>query len=307
MTTSRRVFLQSVAVAAAGVALPAPAAAETPFRLRCLLASALYGNLPLEQVLPEVARAGCVGLDLWGKAHATHREEVEGMGADRFEALLRRHQVRLVCSTRYPLGPFGLQPEMPLVQRLGGSLIVCDSRGPKTLAGAELKAAVKEFLEQMKPHADAAARHGITLAIENHGNALLNTPDSLRYWAEFNRHPALGVAFAPHHLHAHVGEMPKLIRDLGAANLPFLYLQEHGIGSQKTVAKNIELQQLPGRGKLDYRPILRALREAGFRGHAAIFMHPTPRGTPILPTAAEITTVHNEARAHIERCLREIA
>lgn len=307
MTTNRRVFLQSVAVAAAGAALPVRAAAETPFRLRYLLASALYGNLPLEQVLPEVARAGCVGLDLWGKAHATHREEVEALGTDRFEALLRRHQVQWVCSTRYPLGPFGLQPEMPLVQRLGGSLIVCDSRGPKNLAGPELRTAVKDFLEQMKPHADAAARHGITLAIENHGNALLNTPDSLRYWAEFNRHPALGVAFAPHHLHAHVAEMPKLIRDLGAPNLPFLYLQEHGIGSQKTVAKEIELQQLPGRGKLDYRPILRALREAGFRGYAAIFMHPTPRGTPILPVAAAITAVHNEARAHVERCLREVA
>lgn len=307
MTTNRRVFLQSVAVATAGAALPGRAAAETPFRLRYLLASALYGHLPLDQVLPEVARSGCMGLDLWGKAHATHREEVEAMGMDRFEALLRRHGVRLVSSTRYPLGPFGLQPEMPLVQRLGGSLIVCDSRGPKNLAGAELKAAVKDFLEKMRPHADAAARHGITLAIENHGNALLNTPDSLRHWAEFNRHPALGVAFAPHHLHAHVAEMPKLIRDLGAANLPFLYLQEHGIGSQKTVAKNIELQQLPGRGTLDYRPILRALREVGFKGHAAIFMHPTPRGTPILPTAAEITAVHNEARAHIELCLREIA
>jgi sugar phosphate isomerase/epimerase len=306
MTINRRVFLQSVAVAAAGAALPGQAA-DAPFQLKYLLASALYGNLPLEQVLPEVARAGCVGLDLWGKAHATHREEVEAMGMDRFEALLQRHRVRLVCSTRYPLGPFGLQPEMPLVQRLGGSLIVCDSRGPKNLAGAELKAALRNFLEQMKPHADAAARHGITLAIENHGNALLHTPDSLRYWAEFNRHPALGVAFAPHHLHEHVADMPRLIRDLGAANLPFLYLQEHGIGSQKTVAKDIELQQLPGRGTLDYRPLMRALREIGFRGHAAIFMHPTPRGTPILPTPAEITAAHNQARAHVERCLRETA
>ncbi|MFM1770774.1 MAG: hypothetical protein RJA22_3303 [Verrucomicrobiota bacterium] len=306
MTASRRVFLQSVAAATAGAVLPGRAA-DAPFRLSYLLASALYGNLPLEQVLPEVTRAGCVGLDLWGKAHATHREEVEAMGVDRFEALLQRHRVRLVCSTRYPLGPFGLQPEMPLVQRLGGNLIVCDSRGPKNLAGAELKVAVRGFLEQMKPHADAAARHGITLAIENHGNALLHTPDSLRYWAEFNRHPALGVAFAPHHLHQHVAEMPRLIRDLGAANLPFFYLQEHGIGSQKTVAKDIELRQLPGRGTLDYRPLVRALRGIGFRGHAAIFMHPTPRGTPILPTAAEVTAVHNEARAHLERCLRETA
>ena len=299
----RRTFLQSLAAVAAAPALAAP----EPFKLQYLLSSALYGDMKLAQVLPAVKTAGCVGFDLWGKQHATHREEVDTMGVDAFEALLKKHDVRLLCSTRYPLGPFGLQPEMPMVQRLGGSLIVCASAGPKNVTGAEAKAGIKEFLELMKPHADKAAEHGITLAIENHAAALLYTPDSIRYWAELNTHPALGVAFAPHHLHEHVAEMPKLIHELGARNLPFIYFQEYGIGSKQTVAKEIELQQLPGCGTLDYRPIVRALRDISFKGHVEIFMHPTPRGIPILPTAAEITAAINKSRAYVEKCIRETA
>jgi sugar phosphate isomerase/epimerase len=306
MNTTRRQFLQTLAAASVAPALPGLAAAK-PFKLQYLLSSALFGDMKLAQVLPEVKPAGCVGLDLWGKQHATHREEVDAMGVDAFEALLKKHSVRLICSTRYPLGPFALQPEMPLVKRLGGSLIVCGPKGPKNVTGAEAKAGIKEFLELMKPHADKAGEHGLTLAIENHANSLLHTPDSIRYWAEFNKHPALGVAFAPHHLHEHVAEMPKLLHALGARNLPFIYFQEYGIGSKQTVAKDIELQQLPGYGPLDYKPIVRALREIGFTGYVEIFMHPTPRGIPMLPTPGEITKAINKSRDYIEKCLKETA
>ncbi len=304
-TMNRRHFLQSVVTTACASTLPLRAE-KAPLKLNYLLASALYGDMKLEEVLPQVAPSGCAGLDLWGKRHATHREEVDAMGVDAFEALLKKHGVRLVCSTRYPLGPFGLQPEMPLVKRLGGSLLVCASHGPKNVAGAEAKAGIKAFLEDMKPHADAAAEHGITIAIENHANALLYTPDSIRYWAEFNTHPALGVAFAPHHLHEHVAEMPEMIRELGAKNLPFIYFQEHGIGSKQTVAKEIELQQLPGYGTLDYKPILQAMSDVGFTGYVEIFMHPTPRGIPMLPAPGEITTAINKSRDHIEALLKEV-
>lgn len=302
---NRRHFLSTLVASTAATALPARATAA-PLKLQYLLSSAMFGDMKLEQVLPEVAPSGCVGLDIWGKQHATHREEVDEMGIDAFEALLKKHDVKLLCSTRYPLGPFGLQPEMPMVKRLGGNMIVCASKGPKDVVGAEAKAGIKEFLELMKPHADAAAEHGIILAIENHANALLYSPDSIRYWAELNTHPALGLAFAPHHLNDHITEIPGLIRDLGSKNMPFIYFQEYGIGSKQTVAKEIELQQLPGRGPLDYKPILQALRDIGFTGYAEIFMHPTPRGGPILPTPAEITGVINESRSHIEGLLKEV-
>lgn len=219
--------------------------------------------------------------------------------------LLARHETKLTVSTRYPLGCFGLQPEMPILKKLGGKVLVCGTTGPKEPSGAEARKATMAFLEKMKPHADAAGEHGLVIAVENHANQFLYHPDAIRYFGELNTHPALGIAFAPHHLHKFPAEIPKLIRELGNKQIPFIYFQEYGIGSKKTVAKEIELQQLPGRGSLDYLPIVQALREIAFTGLAEIFMHPTPRGIPMLPTAREITATINESRAYLSKCLNQ--
>jgi len=303
---SRRQFLGGLAAAAVLSQGAVLRAGSPPLKLKYLLASALFGDMPVDTILPEVQRTGSLGIDLWCKPHGTQREQAQAMGMEKFNELLQRSSVRPVCFTQYPLGPFALQPEMKVLHQLGGELMVTGSRGPKNLAGAELKQAIQKFLEELKPHADKAAELQLTIAIENHASSLLNHPDSLRYWAECNRHPALGIAFAPHHLHDHIDQIPQLIEDLGVANLPFVYFQEHGIGSQQKVAKEIELQQLPGRGTLDYLPLLRALRKIEFRGWAEIFMHPTPRGVPILPTADEIAAALNQSRTHLETLVKNM-
>jgi sugar phosphate isomerase/epimerase len=167
---------------------------------------------------------------------------------------------------------------------------------------------VLDFLELMKPHVAAAEAAGVTIAIENHGSQMLCHPDALRYFAEFNRSRHLGVAFAPHHLHEWADQIPGLIRDLGADQIPFLYLQEHSEGIRAKVPKDVELRQLPGfGGELDWRALVRALRDIRYRGWVEIFMHPTPRGIPILPTLAEVTAAVRRSRAHIDLCLREAA
>ncbi|RFC43110.1 MAG: Sugar phosphate isomerase/epimerase [Verrucomicrobia bacterium] len=304
---NRRHALKTLATSAVPVAVPALVTAQTaPFTLQYVLSSAMYGDMKLAEILPEVAKTGAIGLDLWGKPHGTQREEVEAMGIETAAKLFDKAGVKVAVSTRYPLGCFGLQPEMPVLKRFGGKVLVCGSSGPKDPKPAEVQTLMKDFLEKMKPHADAAANHGLVIAIENHSSQLLSSPESIRSFAELNRHPALGVAFAPHHLHANIDQIPSLIRALGKKNLPFFYFQEHGIGSQQKVAKEIELQQLPGRGPLDYTPIVGALKEIEFNGFVEIFMHPTPRGVPILPTATEITDVINESRDSIEKCLSRV-
>jgi sugar phosphate isomerase/epimerase len=301
----RRQFLHSLAVAAT-VPLVARAAAREPLRLRYILASALYGEMPLDVILPEVTKTGSEAIDIWCRVHGNQREQIAEMGDDAFSALLSRHRVKLGVSTRYPLGPTGLGDEMKWMKKFGGGVIVTGSGGPKGLPVAELKAAMQGFFERMKPHVAAAEANGVTIAIENHGNSLLHHPDSLRYFAEFNRSAHLGVALAPHHLHPWIEQLPALIRDLGAKQIPFMYFQEHSEGISKKVAKEIELRQLPGfGGGLDYRPVIKALADIRYTGLVEIFMHPTPRGIPILPTVPEITAAINRSRDYIERCRRE--
>ena len=301
---TRRTFLYTLGAAAAASAVAAP----EPFRLRYVLSSALYGETPLAEVLPEVSKAGCESIDIWCKVHGNQREQITEMGDEAFAALLEKNHTKLGVSTRYPLGPMKLQDEMAWLKKLGGKIVLCGSSGPKNPAGAEAKAAIQKFMEDMKPHIAKAEELGVTIAIENHSNTALYHPDSLRYFAEFNRSPALGVALAFHHLNEWQDQIPALIRDLGAAQLPFIYFQEHSEGISKKVAKEIEMQQMPGfGGALDYRPVLKAMRDIRFAGVVSLFMHPTPRGVPILPSTAEVTAAVNKSRAFVENCLKEIA
>jgi len=302
----RRQFLRSLAVAAAAPVI-GRAASREPFRLRYVLASALYGEMPLDVILPEVAKAGCESIDIWCRVHGNQREQITEMGDAAFKALLAQHRVKLGVSTRYPLGPTGLGDEMKWMKSFGGGIIVTGSGGPRGLPVSELKEAMRGFIERMKPHAAAAEANNVTIAIENHSSSLLQHPDSLRYFAEFNRSAHLGVALAPHHLHPWIEQLPALIRDLGAKQIPFMYFQEHSAGISKKASKEIELQQLPGfGGGLDYRPVIKALADIRYTGLVEIFMHPTPRGIPILPTAAEITAAVNRSRDYIERCRQEV-
>ena len=279
-------------------------AEESTFRLRYILASAMYGRMALSDILPEASKTGCEAIDIWCQVHGNQREQIDEMGHDEALEIFRKHGVTPAVFTRYPLGPFGLQKEMPAAKKFGVEILICGTQGPAEPTGIEARAAVKAFLEKMKPHVAAAAESGLTIALENHDKQVLYHPDALRYFAEFNQSRHLGIALAFHHLHEFVPEIPALIRDLGNDQIPFIYFQEHSEGIRKKMPKEIEMQQMPGYGGgLDYRPIAKALRAIGYKGFCEIFMHPYPRGVPILPTVREITAAINKSRAYVNSCL----
>lgn len=293
---NRRHFLQALGALAT---LPASAAAS-PWRLNYLLASSMYGSLPLAEILPEVKKTGAGAIELWPRKHGSQREELDAMGEEAFASLLQGHGVGFGGTTRYDLGPFKLADEIRLVRRLGGSCIVTGGAGDYKVPPEQLKANVRDFVEKMKPHAALAAENGVTLGIENHVNNLIDTPDSLRWLADFSREvPGLGIALAPYHLPQDPGLLAELIRH-SDRKLTLFYAWEHGRGCMKPMPKDEELQQMPGRGPLDWKPLLQALRAIDFRGPTEIFMHPTPRGIPILPTAAETTAEIVRARQFLD-------
>lgn len=306
---SRRDFLRSAGLAAAAAAAAPALRAQSaePFRLRYTLSSAMYGYAPLAEILPEITKAGCESIDIWCKVHGDQREQATALGEEALAALLKKHGARIGSSTRYPLGPFKLQEEMAWVKKHGGNLVICGCVGPKNPQGAAAKAAITKFLEDMKPHVAKAAELGVTIAVENHVNQALHHPDSIKAFADLNTSPNLGLAFAPHHLHEWQEQIPALLRYAGAKNLPFIYFQEHSAGIFKKASKEEELKQLPGRGALDYKLVIKALREVRFNGVAEIFMHPTPRGIPVMPTTGEVTALINESRAYLDKCVRETA
>lgn len=270
------------------------------FKFKYMLGSCMYGYANLKEIVPEVKKIGATAIDLWPKVHGNQREQIDRMGEEKFVELLKKNGVQLGCITQYKLGPFGLQDEMRLVQKLGGTTLVTGAVGPKGLKGAELKTAVAAFVEKMKPHLEVAEATGVTIAIENHANSLIESEDSLRYLAEMRTSKKLAIAFAPYHLPQQADGMSNLIRELGNS-IEVFYAWQHGMGCMRKLPKKQELLQMPGRGPLDFKPLIDALVEIDYRGWVEIFMHPFPRGIPILDTTAEVTEEINRARNYLEK------
>ncbi len=277
-------------------------AADDSFKPRYIVGSCMYGYTKVAEILPEVAKTAATAIDIWPKRHGDQREQLEEMGEEKFAALLKKHKVALGCITQYKLGPFGLQDEMRMAKRLGCQTMVTGGKGRKGLKGSELKSGIQSFLEQMKPHLAVAEETGVTIAIENHGNNLIDSPDSLKWLMELRPSENLGVALAPYHLPQDEKLLADLIRTLGN-RIAMFYAWQHGMGCMTKLPKEQELLQLPGRGDLNFGPLLAAFKEIKYSGWTEIFMHPVPRGIPILETTAAVTAEINRSRQYLEKLL----
>lgn len=303
--TSRRRFLHGAAGAATGLVVGqrSLAADDTSrWRPRWILASALYGTFSLEKILPEVAKIGAEMIDLWPAPHGTQREEIDSLGEEQVRDMLTAAGVRLGGIACYRIGAFRLASEFALAERLGGqgTVLVATAPGDGTAKGDKLAGEIERFFEQLAPSVAAARATGGVIAIENHSNSLLQTPDAIRRFAELVPDACVGVALAPHHLPQDGELIATLARDLGP-RLKFVYAQQHGKGAKDRLPKEDELLQLPGRGPLDFGPLMRELAAMRFAGPVEVFMHPVPRGVPILDTIPAITAEINRAQASLQQ------
>lgn len=313
---SRRDVLRATAGMAVGAMLDAAAqdalaqpaafepAAANRWRPRYILASALYGTFPLAEILPEVVKTGATMIDLWPKPHGSQREEVEALGVDTVREMLAAAGVTVGGIACYKPGAFNLAGEFALARRLGAEqpVLVCTAPGGGAAKGEAVTEAARAFLEKLRPSIAAAEEAGGVIAIENHSGSLLRTADDIRRFADVVRSDRVGIALAPHHLPQDADLLAAVARDLGA-RLKFVYAQQHGKGSKEKLPKEDELLQMPGRGPLDFGPLMRQLAAMRFAGPVEIFMHPVPRGGPILDTVAAITAEVNRARATLEATL----
>ena len=291
MPITRREFCKTSAAAlAAGVTATLAPAADEPFELNYMIASSMYGKLPLADVLPEVPKTGAKTIDIWRAVHANQREQIDEMGLDAFAALLKKFDVSMACTTIWNK-PFA--EECRFVQKMGGNLLV---------TGFVPDSEPEKFVEQLRPQLAAAEETGVTVCIENHGGGL----DAIRRFAETSQDiPHLKIALAPYHLPQDANALAQVILDIGP-KLGLFYAWQHGLGAMKKLPKDEELLQLPGRGDLDFTPILAALKKIRFTGPTEIFMHPFPRGIPIRDTAAEVTAEINRSRDYLSQCLKQI-
>jgi len=299
---TRRAFVKTVGASLAGAAMmPGQSRAAgqgskaEPFCLNYLLASSLYGKVHLREIVPQVAKAGCDALDVWCPGWVPHRTQVDEMGHEALAALLKEHGTRLGAISPYRKGPFDLTEELRLIAKLGGTLAITGSTKP----AEDLKAAMKDFIERLKPQVEVAEQVGVDIGIENHGGALLCSPDSFRYFCEYAASPRLKISFAPYHLPQKSETIAGLLREIGP-KLAHIYMWQRPANRRKTGAA---LPALPGPGGLDFVPIVAALKAVRFTGWTEIFTHAHVHNGAMCETTEQVTAKVVEAREYLEACL----
>ena len=302
---SRREFTKLSLAGTASLALDRStfAAANDDFRLNYIVASCMYGKFDLATILREVPKTGAEYVEFWASPHGNQREQLAELGVDKVSAMLKEHKVKMGSFTCFKYGVFGMQPEMKLVKQLGGDMVICNSGGPRGSKGDDQKRAIAAFAKKLKPHVEAAAEIGVKVGIENHSGSLINLPDTQFRMLDALNSDNVGIALAPYHLPQDEQLIAKLLRDLGNEKLVHFQAWQHGMGCSKKLPKEQELLQLPGRGDLDFTPLLKALKDIKYKGRTEIFMHPVPRGIPILETAELVTAEINKSRKYLENCL----
>jgi len=265
---TRRGFLKVMgAGAAAGVTAPVlPALARTAikkkWRMKLSTSSIHFMQLPIEQACRQIANLGFEAIDIWS-AHegCPHLDDVaKRLGAEGLKKLLAKHKLKLFAFSVYR---GGYERYAELLGKAGGGVAVQGSAGP--CKPEELTGRMRQFIEGLKPLVELAEKNNSYLAIENHGNALLNSLDSLKAFVDINTSKRLGIALAPYHLQTIKASVPEAIRICGRQLLFFYAWQHYG-----------DSKQLPGIGPTDNDAWIEALAKIRYRRYVNPFMHGHP-------------------------------
>jgi sugar phosphate isomerase/epimerase len=266
---NRRRFLKAVSLGGmAAMASPdlltqaRDVAAGNKWQMRLSTSSIHFMALPIEQTCERIAKLGFEAIDIWS-AHqgCPHLDDVaKRLGPEGLKELLAKHQLKLFSFSVYS-GGYARYAE--LLGKAGGGVAIRGSAG--ACKPEELMSRMREFINGLKPLTELAEKHNSYLAIENHGNALLCSLDSLKAFVDINTSPRLGIALAPYHIQTLKASVPEAIRICGK-QLFFFYAWQH----------YPDAQQLPGVGPTDMMPWIRALADIRYRRYVNPFMHGHP-------------------------------
>jgi sugar phosphate isomerase/epimerase len=264
--TRREFLLRTTAGAATAAMLPdlvVPTwAAEDKWSMRLSTSTVQFSSLPIEEAFERISRLGFQGVDIWSAYEGCpHLDDAnKRLGPTGLKDLLAKNKLQL-CSFSTYVGGYARYAE--LLGGVGGGVAIQGSAGP--CAPNELTAKMRQFLDSLKPLVELAEKHNSKLAIENHGSALLDGPDSFKAFVDLNRSDRVGIALAPYHVQASRASVEEVIAICGP-QLLFFYAWQNAPGTE----------QLPGHGPVDFTLWLKALAKVKYQGYVNPFMHGHP-------------------------------
>ncbi len=260
---TRRAFLGTAL--AATVSLSNISRSAESWRMKLSTSSVHFRSLSIEQACQIIGRLGFEAIDIWAKFEwgglCRHLEEVlEDIGPNKFAQILTDNKLKL-----YAVSMYGDRYERyaEMLGKLGGCVVV---RGSDESCKPELLTAnMKRLLESLKPQLELAEKYDSYIAVENHGDSLLDSLDSLKAFVDLNKHPRLGIALAPYHLQQRKESVQQAI-NISGKQLLFFYAWQNAEA----------VNQLPGLGPTDFKPWLAELARIDYRWYVNPFMHHEP-------------------------------
>ncbi|MCH7226382.1 sugar phosphate isomerase/epimerase family protein [Haloferula sp. A504] len=265
---ARREFLKQSAMIAALLGTPGLLRAgggTDAWRPRLALSSVMFSDLSLEELCRQAVELGFKGIDLWGPfGDCRHLARARELGVDEFRKLLRAHDLEIGAWTTYRTKGHdeGFPGFAEFIGGCGGGVVVRESKYG-SFAADQLDAAMREFFAELRPEIELARKHKVRLAIENHGHALLDSPQSFEAFKRHNPAPdVVGLGVAPYHLQKRKADVSEVIGICGD-HLLFFYAWQSAGGTK----------QLPGHGPADFEPWMRALSAVNYSHWMTPFMH----------------------------------
>jgi sugar phosphate isomerase/epimerase len=154
---------------------------------------------------------------------------------------------------------------LTLARELGARCITTEPGGPLE-PGGSWAAALRLFVEGLKPVAEHAEKEGVLLLIEPEPDLIVETADQFLELMQHIDSPAVGLNFDIGHFYCVGDEPAPTVRRL-AKYVRHFHLED-------IAATRIHHHLIPGEGVIDLAATLRAVREIGYDGWITVELYP---------------------------------
>ena len=154
---------------------------------------------------------------------------------------------------------------LTLARELGAPCITTEPGGPVE-PGGSWSAALRLFVEGLKPVAEHAEKEGVLLLIEPEPGLLVETADQFLELMQHLVSPAIGLNFDIGHFYC-VGDEPTPTVHRLAKYIRHFHLED-------IAATRVHHHLVPGEGAIDFAATLRAVRDIGYQGWITVELYP---------------------------------
>jgi sugar phosphate isomerase/epimerase len=154
---------------------------------------------------------------------------------------------------------------LTLARELGAPCITTEPGGP-VAPGESWSAALRLFVEMLKPVAEHAEKEGVLLLVEPEPGLLIESADQFLEFMQHIDSPAVGLNFDIGHFYC-VGDDP-------AATVPRLARYIRHFHLEDIAATRVHHHLVPGEGAIDFAGVLRAIAQMGYDGWVTVELYP---------------------------------